>query len=221
MISQTEENYLKALFILANENGETGVNELSKFLGIKMPTVTSMMKGLADKNLVRYITYKPVILTVTGKKEAASIIRKHRLTEMYLVEKMGFGWDEVHEIAEQVEHVKSNALFDKMDEALDFPKFDPHGAPIPDKNGKIDFPDQRKLSECKVGETIQLSGVIHSSDVFLKFLNSKNLKLGTILTVQLIEAFDGTRELSYDERTAEILSEIACEKLLVQNLKHI
>lgn len=219
MNSQTEENYLKALFILADENGKIGVNDLSKFLGIKMPTVNSMMKKLAEKKLVRYVTYKPVTLTEAGKKEAALIVRKHRLTEMYLVEKMGFGWDEVHDIAEQVEHVSSNIFFDKMDEILGYPKFDPHGAPIPDSLGRIEVLDQIKLSECRVGETIKLSGVVHTSDDFLKFLNSRDLKLGTILTIDLIEAFDGTREVSYDGRAAVILSQIACEKLLVRKLQ--
>lgn len=219
MNSQTEENYLKALFILADESGKVGVNDLSRFLGIKMPTVNSMMKKLAEKKLIRYLTYKPVTLTEAGKKEAALIVRKHRLTEMYLVEKMGFGWDEVHDIAEQVEHVSSNLFFEKMDELLGYPKFDPHGAPIPDRHGKVEVSYQIKLSECIVGETIKLSGVIHSSDDFLRFLNSKNLKLGTILTIDLIEAFDGTREVSYDGRRNVVLSQIACEKLLIQKTK--
>src|ERR1035438_9045485 len=118
MISLTEENYLKSLFNLANNAGEVNVNELSKQLGIKMPTVTSMMKKLAEKKLVLYESYKPVKLTDKGKKEAGLIIRKHRLTEMFLVEKMGIGWEDVHEIAEQVEHIQSPEFFRKMDELL-------------------------------------------------------------------------------------------------------
>src|SRR5579864_5819241 len=134
MISLTEENYLKALFNLASDAGEVNVNELSKQLDIKMPTVTSMMKKLAEKELVHYESYKPLKLSEKGKKEAGLIIRKHRLTEMFLVEKMGFGWEEVHEIAEQVEHIQSVGFFTKMDELLGFPGIDPHGSPIPDKN---------------------------------------------------------------------------------------
>src|SRR6478672_4911717 len=122
MHSYTEENYLKALFNLANEKGEVGPNELSKQLAIKMPTVNSMMKKLADKKLVYYESYKPLRLTEKGKKEAGLIIRKHRLTEMFLVQKMGFGWENVHEIAEQVEHIHSPDFFQKMDELLGFPK---------------------------------------------------------------------------------------------------
>src|SRR5580698_3800239 len=115
MISQTEENYLKALFNLANHAGGVNVNELSKRLGIKMPTVTSMMKKLAEKKLVHYESYKPLRLTEKGKKEASIVIRKHRLTEMFLVQMMGFGWEGVHEIAEQVEHIQSPDFFEKMD----------------------------------------------------------------------------------------------------------
>jgi len=137
MYSLTEENYLKALFNLANEAGEVNVNELSKNLAIKMPTVTSMMKKLAAKKLVHYESYKPLRLTEKGKKEAGLIIRKHRLTEMFLTKKMGFGREEVHEIAEQIEHIQAPAFFERMDAMLNFPKVDPHGSPIPDKNGRI------------------------------------------------------------------------------------
>jgi DtxR family Mn-dependent transcriptional regulator len=112
MYSNTEENYLKALFELANENGEVSVNDLGKRLDLKMPTVNSMMKKLGNKQLVHYQSYKPVRLTEKGKKEAAFVIRKHRLTEMFLLEKMGFGWEDVHEIAEQVEHIQSPVFFE-------------------------------------------------------------------------------------------------------------
>ena len=134
MHSYTEENYLKALFNLANEMGEVSANELSKHLEIKMPTVNSMMKKLSEKKLVYYESYKPFKLTEKGKKEAGLVIRKHRLTEMFLVEKMDFGWEQVHVIAEQIEHIKSPEFFEKMDQMLGFPTIDPHGSPIPDKN---------------------------------------------------------------------------------------
>jgi len=122
MNTLAEENYLKAIFSLMDENGEVMVNELSQRLAIKMPTVSSMMKKLANKNLVTYESYKPIRLTDKGRVDAALIIRKHRLTEMYLVEKMGFGWEEVHHIAEQIEHIQSPELFAKMDELLGFPE---------------------------------------------------------------------------------------------------
>src|ERR1039457_3226618 len=148
MNSLTEENYLKALFNIASESGEVNVNQPSKRLGIKMPTVTSMLKKLARKKLVHYDSYKPVQLTEKGKKEAGLIIRKHRLTEIFLVEKMNFGWEDIHDVAEQIEHIQSPVFFEKMDELLGFPKIDPHGSPIPDKNGKVVWKEYNKLSDC-------------------------------------------------------------------------
>ena len=133
----TEENYLKALFHLVDNEGKVTINELSKFLNVKMPSVNNMMKKFAEKKWVIYETYKPLIVTESGRREAALVVRKHRLTEMFLVKKMNFGWENVHEIAEQLEHVHSQIFFDKMDEILDYPKFDPHGEPIPDKDGNI------------------------------------------------------------------------------------
>lgn len=215
MTSLTEENYLKALLNLSNEKGEVSINELSKHLCIKMPTANSMMKKLADKKMVHYISYKPLKLTEKGKKEAALILRKHRLTEMFLVDKMGFGWEEVHAIAEQIEHIHSLAFFEKMDEILGFPKFDPHGSPIPDKNGKMEWIAYESLIHCKVGDTVKLAAVMQSSDDFLRFLNSRELSLGTKLKIKAIEDFDGSMTISYGKRTSEVLSAIVCEKLLV------
>lgn len=215
MNSLTVENYLKALFNLSNEKGEVNVNELSKHLDIKMPTVNSMMKKLFEQGLVHYESYKPVRLTETGKKEAALVIRKHRLTEIFLVEKMGFGWEEVHDIAEQVEHVRSTAFFDKMDELLGHPKFDPHGAPIPSKDGKFIKQKHKRLSECKVGETVVFKSVTDSTKEFLEFLNKKNLKLGLELSIAAIEAFDKTTTVGYDGHESEILSKVVCQKIMV------
>lgn len=218
MNSLVEENYLKALLSLSNESGEVNVNDLSKRLDIKMPTVTSMMKKLSAKKLVHYESYKPLRLTEKGKKEAALIIRKHRLTEMYLVEKMGFGWEQVHEIAEQIEHIQSPELFAKMDELLGFPKLDPHGSPIPDKNGKMVWKQFSKLSECKVGSTLKLAAVINTSVEFLKFLNSRNMSLGVKLKIKSIEPFDKSMVVVYGKRNAETLSHTVCERLLVEKI---
>ncbi|MBN9292559.1 MAG: metal-dependent transcriptional regulator [Flavobacteriia bacterium] len=218
MNSLTEENYLKAMFTLTNEKGEVNVNDLSKHLNIKMPTVTSMMKKLAAKELVDYQSYKPLRLTESGKKEAALIIRKHRLTEMFLVEKMGFGWESVHEIAEQVEHVRSPEFFDKMDEILGHPKIDPHGSPIPDKDGNIVWKEYLKLSECVPDTEVRLSAVMNSSEDFLRFLNSKELHLGLTIRIHSIEPFDQTMIVSYDNKMNEVLSSKVTERLLVEKL---
>ncbi len=216
MISQTEENYLKALYTLTNLKGEASVNEISKHLDIKMPTVNSMMKKLSEKGLVIYESYKPPKLTVQGEKEAALIVRKHRLTEMYLVNRMGFGWEEVHHIAEQIEHIKSPEFFAKMDELLGYPKVDPHGSPIPDIHGKVHPEQYIKLSECKVGDVVTFMAVSHSSEELLRYLNSKNLELGAALTILAIETFDETIAISYANRAMEVLSSKVSSKLLVQ-----
>jgi DtxR family transcriptional regulator, Mn-dependent transcriptional regulator len=219
MNSYTEENYLKALFNIAGESGEVNVNELSKWLEIKMPTVTSMMKKLAEKKLVHYESYKPLRLTEKGKKEAGLVIRKHRLTEMFLVNKMNFGWENVHDIAEQVEHIQSPAFFEKMDELLGYPKIDPHGSPIPDRNGKITLKTYQKLSDCKAGESVKLSAVINTSSDFLKFLNTREMQLGLKIKIKSIEAFDQSMVVSYNKRQNEALSQVVTERLLVEKEK--
>ncbi len=215
MNSLTEENYLKAIFHLLDSENQVTVNELSKFLQIKMPSVNSMMKKFADKNWVIYETYKPIRVTELGRKEAAIVVRKHRLTEMFLVEKMGFGWENVHEIAEQLEHVHSEDFFDKMDEILNFPKVDPHGEPIPDKDGIIITQNLKKLSECKINETVILTSVTISTDDFLNYLNQRNLALGAEILIKNIEKFDGSMQIVFSDRT-EVLSKMVCEKLLVK-----
>jgi DtxR family Mn-dependent transcriptional regulator len=214
--SLTEENYLKALYNIANEAGEVNVAELSKSLDIKMPTVTSMMKKLAKKNLVHYESYKPLRLTEKGKKEAGLIIRKHRLTEMFLVDKMKMGWEDVHDIAEQIEHIQSPVFFEKMDELLGYPKVDPHGSPIPDRKGKIVLKSYDKLSDCQAGETVRLAAVINTSSEFLKFLNTREMRLGLKIKIKSIEPFDRSIVVSYGKRTAEVLSNVASERLLVE-----
>lgn len=215
MNSLTEENYLKALYHLVNENDEVSVNDLSRQLNIKMPSVNSMIKKFAEKNWVRYESYKPIKLTESGKKEASLIVRKHRLTEMFLVEKMGFGWENVHEIAEQLEHIHSDLFFDKMDEILNYPKVDPHGEPIPDKDGNLIQPDLKKLSQCKENETVELASVTTSSEEFLNFLNKRNLSLGTEIKILQKEDFDQSMKVSYNDQQ-ENFSKTVCDRLLVK-----
>ena len=215
MNSLTEENYLKAISNLVNENDEVSVNDLSRQLNIKMPSVNSMVKKFAEKNWVKYESYKPIKLTESGKKEASLIVRKHRLTEMFLVEKMGFGWENVHEIAEQLEHIHSDEFFDKMDEILNYPKMDPHGEPIPDKDGNVIQPDHKKLSKCKENQTVELASVTTSSEEFLNFLNKRDLSLGTKLKILQIEGFDQSMLIAYNGRE-ENFSKTVCERLLVK-----
>lgn len=215
MNSLTEENYLKALYHLVNDNDEVSVNDLSRQLNIKMPSVNSMIKKFADKKWVKYESYKPIKLTESGKKEASLIVRKHRLTEMFLVEKMGFGWENVHVIAEQLEHIHSEVFFDKMDEILNYPKVDPHGEPIPDKDGNVIQPDFKKLSKCQENEIVELASVTTSSEEFLSFLNKRNLSLGTEIKVLQREDFDQSMKVFYYDQE-ENFSKTVCDRLLVK-----
>lgn len=220
MNSLTVENYLKALFTLANGNGEVLVNDLAIHLAIKKPTVTSMMKKLANKHLVSYESYKPIKLTEKGRKAASLIVRKHRLTEMFLVEHMKFGWEEVHEIAEQLEHIQSEKLFEKMDELLNFPKTDPHGSPIPDKLGNISALKTQKLSECKVKELLRFTGVLQSSQAFLIYLNERKFALGMEFEIVKKEDFDQSITIQINEESTFVLSDIVCQRILVERIKN-
>jgi DtxR family Mn-dependent transcriptional regulator len=213
----TEENYLKALFHLVDNEGKVTINELSKFLNVKMPSVNNMMKKFADKSWVIYETYKPLIVTEKGRREASLVVRKHRLTEMFLVKKMNFGWENVHEIAEQLEHVHSTIFFDKMDEILDHPKFDPHGEPIPDKEGNIIAQDLQRLSNCEVGETVIFASVTLSDDAFLNYLTERKLLLNTKIKIIKIENFDKSVTVEVAGKQ-EVLSRKATEKILVKNI---
>lgn len=211
----TEENYLKALFHTVDSNNKVTINELSKFLDVKMPSTNNMMKKFAEKNWVIYETYKPLTVTSSGMREAALVVRKHRLTEMFLVEKMNFGWENVHEIAEQLEHVHSQLFFDKMDEILNFPKYDPHGEPIPDKKGNIIEQDLIQLSNCEAGDKVVFTSLTLSDDAFLNYLTDKNLLLNTEILILKIENFDKSMTIEING-VKEIISKKATEKILVK-----
>jgi len=219
MASQTEENYLKTILLLLSREEVASATKLGRLLNVSLPTVNSMVKRLKKQGLMNYEKYKPLSLTAKGKKEALLVIRKHRLSEMYLKEKMGFGWEEVHEIAEQLEHIDSPVFFDRMDELMGFPKIDPHGSPIPDKNGKIAQQTYKQLSNCKLGDHVRLVALNHDSSDFLTFLNNHELHLGTELEVKSIEIYDSSMVVNYESHSFETLSKIICDRLLVEHLK--
>lgn len=219
MASSTEENYLKALFNLSNSQGEVSLSELAHSLQVSMPTANSMVKSLQKRGWLNYEKYKPLLLTLAGQKEAALIIRKHRLTEMFLVKKMGFGWEEVHEVAEQIEHIHAPKFFERMDDMLGHPTMDPHGSPIPDNQGRIKEFSYTPLSSCKPGQTVQLAALTNSSTEFLEFLNSRKLALGIELKVLSREAYDASVVVSYEGHIHETLSEKVSERLLVRILE--
>ncbi|MFT7120242.1 MAG: DtxR family Mn-dependent transcriptional regulator [Neolewinella sp.] len=217
MATQTVENYLKSLLALADASGNVSVSRLAESLEVSKPSANNMARKLHERGLVEYQKYKPLRLTDAGRKAAALIVRKHRLTEMFLVEEMGFGWEEVHAIAEQIEHVKSPELFARMDEIMGHPTVDPHGSPIPDANGIIITNNSSfRLSNCSPGQTVTIVGLDHSSNDFLHFLNDHKLSLKTELTIVGKEAFDGSLTVSYGEEEKAVFSKVVGDKILVR-----
>lgn len=216
MPSHTKENYLKAIYFLADEAGKFSLSGLSRQMDVSAPTANSMVKKLQESGWVLYEKYRPLELTEKGRKTAALIIRKHRLTEMFLVEKMGFGWEEVHDIAEEMEHLTSEAFFTRMDVLLGHPTIDPHGSPIPDKNGNIVKARHQKLSEVAVGASVRLCALASTGNDFLQFLNGRDLALGTRIEVLEREPFDNSMIVAYGPHQRQMLSHEVCESLLVE-----
>ncbi len=191
MITLTEENYIKAIYHISKQGRENvNTNALAEAMNTKASSATDMIKKLSEKNYANYKKYKGVTLTALGRKIAINIIRNHRLWEVFLVEKLNFTWDEVHELAEQLEHIKSQKLIDELESFLGYPTHDPHGDPIPDKNGEITFVEKTLLSQALVGICYTCLGVNDSSSEFLQYLNNNNIKLGSIIEVMHIEPFD-------------------------------
>lgn len=210
MFTQSEENYIKAIYHLAaiSEKG-ISTNAIAKKLDTKASSVTDMIKKLSDKEVVIYKKYQGVTLTNFGKKTAANIVRKHRLWEVFLVEKLNFSWDEVHEVAEQLEHIKSQKLIDELDALLDFPTHDPHGDPIPDKEGNLQTIEKSLLSVLTKNESGILVGVNDSSSEFLRFLDKQGIALGQQITIIEKEPFDDSLSIKIKEKKLSISNKIA------------
>jgi DtxR family Mn-dependent transcriptional regulator len=219
MLSYTEENYLKAIYkIIEKEKNTASTNALAKFMNTTPASVTDMMKRLSEKELINYEKYRGVSLTNEGNKIANALIRKHRLWEVFLVEKLRFSWDQVHDIAEELEHIPSDELISRLDAYLDYPKFDPHGDPIPNAEGKFTLRSQLPLSDLMSGQSGQLLGVKEHSNSFLKYLNQLKIKLGTIL--QIIERFDydSSVKISVDHKETYTISDSVAQSLLVKKV---
>lgn len=216
MGSLTEENYIKSIYSLSLETGEVYVSELAKKLSVKLPTVNSMIKKLSAKKMVAYAPYQGIKLTEKGKKEALSIIRKHRLAESFLVKIMGLGWEEVHDIAEQLEHVKSDRFYNRIDELLGYPKADPHGEPIPDVNGRITAKSRILLSVVAEGALAKIIAVGNDEKSFLDHLNSKGLQIGDSVTVKKKELFDGSITIIHKSKKETMLSHQVAERIWVE-----
>lgn len=216
MGSLTEENYIKSIYSLSLEPGEVYVSELAKKLNVKLPTVNSMIKKLAVKKLVAYAPYQGIKLTDKGKKEALSIIRKHRLAELFLVKVLGMGWEEVHDIAEQLEHVNSERFYNRIDEMLGYPKADPHGEPIPDINGKISPQNRISLSQVVEGKSAKITAVGNDEKTFLDHLNAKGLQIGDSITVKKKELFDGSLTIINKLKKETMLTHQVAERIWVE-----
>ncbi|RZJ31530.1 MAG: metal-dependent transcriptional regulator [Flavobacterium sp.] len=206
----SEENYLKTIYHLsANSDAGVSTNSIAERIETKASSVTDMLKKLADKNLIAYKKYQGVSLTAEGLLSAKMIVRKHRLWEVFLVDKLAFSWDEVHDVAEQLEHIKSEQLVNRLDEFLGFPTEDPHGDPIPDARGTIKTVEKQLLSELQEGQTGICVGVKDTSSDFLKYLDKNGISLGSKIEVISKESFDLSLNIKVDGKQLPVSNKIA------------
>lgn len=206
----SEENYLKTIYHLtAHFNTDVSTNAIAEKMETKASSVTDMLKKLADKEVLHYKKYQGVSLTEKGLLMAKMIVRKHRLWEVFLVEKLGFSWDEVHDIAEQLEHIKSEKLINKLDDFLGNPTEDPHGDPIPDSDGKIVKVEKQLLSELTENQRGICVGVKDTSSAFLKYLDKQEIALGSTIEVVAKETFDQSLKIKIDQKVLMVSSKIA------------
>ena len=209
-LSFTEENYLKAIYHLSNGGDESvNTNSLAESVNTTPASVNDMVKRLSNKKLVSHKKYKGATLLPSGKKTALHVIRKHRLWEVFLVEKLNFSWDEVHDVAEQLEHIKSPKLINELDAFLGFPKKDPHGDPIPDKEGKFQKIEKQLLSTLDEKQSGICVGVCDSSSEFLKYLDNNNISLGKKIEVLSKEPFDGSLTILINTKKITISKKIS------------
>jgi len=209
-MTYSEENYLKVIYHLSlNQNKGVNTNSIANLMESKPSSVTDMVQKLAEKDLVIYKKYQGVSLTEKGKFTALMIVRKHRMWEVFLVETLDFSWDEVHDVAEQLEHIKSEKLINKLEEFLGFPTEDPHGDPIPDRHGKIAKIDKKLLSEIGVGKKVICVGVKDSSPPFLQYLDKQQIALGSSIEVLAKEDFDQSLSLRVDDKEVSVSNKIA------------
>jgi DtxR family transcriptional regulator, Mn-dependent transcriptional regulator len=218
MRSFTEENYLKIIFKLSRQTeGEVSTNAIAGLTQTKPSSVSDMLKKLADKQWIEYKKYQGVKLTEEGEKIALQIIRNHRLWEVFLAEKLGFQWDEVHEVAEELEHINHPLLISRLDEFLEFPVYDPHGDPIPDASGQMNEVSRRCLQDLKVEERVVISGVRQSGDTLLRHLDKLGLKIGTHCQITEVLDFDGSLQILTDRGEKLLISREVARNILVNN----
>ncbi len=216
MTSLAEENYLKTIYKLQEKNGAmVSTSALAENLQINAASVTDFIKKMAAKKLISYQKSKGVSLTEHGRLGALNIIRKHRLWEVWLVNNLGFKWDQVHEIAEQLEHVISDELIENLDKHLGYPKADPHGDLIPDAKGRFIKNTSKPLLDCIKGDKVKFTGVAEHSNSFLQYLTKSNINLGDELLVEAIEEFDHSFQVKINKKERKMLSKEVVKNLLV------
>lgn len=211
----SEENYIKSIYHLQQETGLVNTNSLAAEMQTRPASVTDMLKKLKTKKLLQYERYRGFKLNDNGKKIALSVVRKHRLWEFFLANKLGFEWDKVHAIAEELEHVSSNELIQRLEIFLGSPAFDPHGDPIPDSNGKIPQLKQLSLSAVPLQQTAMVSSVTNQTAQMLEMLKHYHIIIGTQLKVTKRFAFDGSMEIKVSKKAACIISEQVAKNVFV------
>ena len=217
MFTRTEEDYIKAIFKITDKNqGSANTNAIAKELNTSAASVTDMLKKLAEKDIIHYERYKGVYLTSPGKSEATKLLRKHRLWEVFLVDKLKFEWHEVHHIAEQLEHIQSDTLVNRLDAYLGFPKFDPHGDPIPNIDGKFTLRNQVSLDTMAEGEGGIVVGVREHHTPFLEYLNSLEIELGTEIIVQDLIPFEKSKRILINQKSEAVLTHNAAKNIFLK-----
>jgi len=219
MQTLSEENYLKAIYHLINDSvGKVSVKSISEILKNNPASVVEMLKKLTNKKFIQYDKFKGAKLTEKGLKTALFIVRKHRLWEVFLQEKLGYNWDEIHEIAEQMEHIKDENLIERLDKFLGFPEYDPHGDPIPKSNGQLPNAVKTLLSEIEIGKTCRVAAVKDTSTIFLQYLHQLSVGIGTKVKVIDKIIFDGSLEIQIGREVKTIVSKKFAESLLMDQL---
>jgi DtxR family Mn-dependent transcriptional regulator len=214
-LSESEENYIKSIYNLQEKTEKVNTNSLAAFLNTSAASITDMLKKLKGKKLLEYKKYYGFRLNEAGNKEALKIIRRHRLWEFFLVAKLGMEWEKVHDVAEELEHVSSLELINKLDDYLGNPKIDPHGDPIPDEKGKIAVLKQKALKDLPVKQNAVVSSVSNQTTEMMEMLNHYGIGIGSQIKVLKAFEFDGSLQIKIAKKPECIISGMAAQNIFV------
>jgi DtxR family transcriptional regulator, Mn-dependent transcriptional regulator len=215
MLTHTEENYIKTIYHLSVDHKTVRTNAISEVMNTTAASVSDMLKKLSDKSFIHYEKYQGVSLTKKGKTQALQVVRKHRLWEVFLVEKLQFSWDEVHELAEQLEHIQSNVLIERLDNFLGHPTSDPHGDPIPNAKGEMPVLRQILLSELEINSKAKVMGMKEHSPTFLQYLDKLGISIGAAVKVMDRVVFDASLELKVNDKKIMVVSYEVAKNIIV------